>query len=283
MNGPRRRRRLDHRRDRAAARAPDRRRTRSRASNSTTATPATSCSASSIARASGQSLAEFSRRQIFEPLGMKNTSIVDRYPAPIPALARGYRQEGAGLRHRRDRLGAGRRRPGAQRRPRPRALGREFLHRQGRRPRAGRADVRGRPAEFRQVHGLCRRAQRLRVARPHLGHARRFLGRLPLEHRARAGRALLGDRAVQPCRRGCRRLSRREVAEMLPAGQARPRRGGPGEARNRNRSRSRRRGIRATCRAMPVPITARRPTRAACIDQRGAAPRARGLRAKARS
>jgi CubicO group peptidase (beta-lactamase class C family) len=48
-----------------------------------------------VARVSGQSLAEFSRRQIFEPLGMKDTSIIDRYPAPIPALARGYRKEGA--------------------------------------------------------------------------------------------------------------------------------------------------------------------------------------------
>jgi CubicO group peptidase (beta-lactamase class C family) len=47
-----------------------------------------------VARVSGQSLAEFSRRQIFEPLGMKDTSIIDRYPAPIPGLARGYRQEG---------------------------------------------------------------------------------------------------------------------------------------------------------------------------------------------
>ena len=50
-----------------------------------------------IARVSGQSLAEFSHRQIFEPLGMKNTSIVDRYPAPIPQLARGYRKTGAGF------------------------------------------------------------------------------------------------------------------------------------------------------------------------------------------
>ncbi len=46
-----------------------------------------------VARASGRSLAEFSRREIFEPLGMKNTSIVDRYPAGIAALARGYRAE----------------------------------------------------------------------------------------------------------------------------------------------------------------------------------------------
>jgi CubicO group peptidase (beta-lactamase class C family) len=47
-----------------------------------------------IARASGQSLAEFSRQRIFEPLGMKNTSVVDRYPDGIAALARGYRREG---------------------------------------------------------------------------------------------------------------------------------------------------------------------------------------------
>jgi hypothetical protein len=50
-----------------------------------------------IARVSGRSLAEFSRTQIFEPLGMRNTSIVDRYPAPIPQLARGYRAAGSGF------------------------------------------------------------------------------------------------------------------------------------------------------------------------------------------
>jgi CubicO group peptidase (beta-lactamase class C family) len=50
-----------------------------------------------IARVSGQSLADFSRQRIFEPLGMKNTSIVDRYPAAIPALARGYAKSGDGF------------------------------------------------------------------------------------------------------------------------------------------------------------------------------------------
>ena len=51
-----------------------------------------------VSRVSGESLAEFSRQRIFEPLGMKNTSIVDRYPAPIPTLARGYAQSDAGFR-----------------------------------------------------------------------------------------------------------------------------------------------------------------------------------------
>jgi len=50
-----------------------------------------------VARVSGQSLAEFSRQRIFAPLGMKNTSIVDRYPHGIAALARGYRKEGRGF------------------------------------------------------------------------------------------------------------------------------------------------------------------------------------------
>jgi CubicO group peptidase (beta-lactamase class C family) len=50
------------------------------------------------ARVSGKSLAEFSRERIFEPLGMRNTSIVDRYPAAIPALARGYSKSGTGFR-----------------------------------------------------------------------------------------------------------------------------------------------------------------------------------------
>ncbi len=51
-----------------------------------------------IARVSGESLAEFSRRRIFAPLGMKNTSIVDGYPAAIPSLARGYAKAANGFR-----------------------------------------------------------------------------------------------------------------------------------------------------------------------------------------
>jgi CubicO group peptidase (beta-lactamase class C family) len=51
-----------------------------------------------IARVSGESLAEFSRRRIFEPLGMKSTRIVDGYPAAIPALARGYAKTDTGFR-----------------------------------------------------------------------------------------------------------------------------------------------------------------------------------------
>jgi CubicO group peptidase (beta-lactamase class C family) len=51
-----------------------------------------------IARVSGQPLAQFSQARIFAPLGMKNTSIVDRYPAAIPTLARGYAKDGAGFR-----------------------------------------------------------------------------------------------------------------------------------------------------------------------------------------
>jgi len=51
-----------------------------------------------VARVSGKSLAEFSRERIFEPLGMKNTSIIDRYPAAIPTLARGYAKTETGFR-----------------------------------------------------------------------------------------------------------------------------------------------------------------------------------------
>jgi CubicO group peptidase (beta-lactamase class C family) len=51
-----------------------------------------------IARVGGESLADFSRRRIFEPLGMKNTSIVDSYPAGIPMLARGYARTESGFR-----------------------------------------------------------------------------------------------------------------------------------------------------------------------------------------
>jgi len=45
----------------------------------------------------GKSLAEFSREQIFDPLGMMDTSIVDRYPDGIAALARGYRPDAGGF------------------------------------------------------------------------------------------------------------------------------------------------------------------------------------------
>ena len=49
-----------------------------------------------IERVSGQSLAGFSRENIFLPLGMTSTSIVDRYPADIARLARGYAVSAAG-------------------------------------------------------------------------------------------------------------------------------------------------------------------------------------------
>lgn len=44
-----------------------------------------------VERVSGQSLLRFSQRYIFEPLGMDETAIVDRYPSALPQLARGYR------------------------------------------------------------------------------------------------------------------------------------------------------------------------------------------------
>ena len=43
-----------------------------------------------IERVSGRSLQDFSQANIFSPLGMTRTSIVDRYPADIPRAARGY-------------------------------------------------------------------------------------------------------------------------------------------------------------------------------------------------
>jgi CubicO group peptidase (beta-lactamase class C family) len=49
-----------------------------------------------IERVSGQSLKDFSQANIFSPLGMRSTSIVDRYPAEIPQLARGYSVSEAG-------------------------------------------------------------------------------------------------------------------------------------------------------------------------------------------
>ncbi len=44
-----------------------------------------------VERVSGQPLSRFSQRYIFEPLGMDETAIVDRYPSALPQLARGYR------------------------------------------------------------------------------------------------------------------------------------------------------------------------------------------------
>jgi CubicO group peptidase (beta-lactamase class C family) len=49
-----------------------------------------------IERVSGRSLKDFSQANIFSPLGMTSTSIVDRYPADIPRLARGYSVSAAG-------------------------------------------------------------------------------------------------------------------------------------------------------------------------------------------
>ncbi len=44
-----------------------------------------------VERLSGASLATFSQQYIFNPLGMERTAIVDRYPAALPQMARGYR------------------------------------------------------------------------------------------------------------------------------------------------------------------------------------------------
>jgi CubicO group peptidase (beta-lactamase class C family) len=49
-----------------------------------------------VERVSGRTLAEFSQANIFFPLGMTSTSIVDRYPADIAQLARGYLVSQAG-------------------------------------------------------------------------------------------------------------------------------------------------------------------------------------------
>lgn len=50
-----------------------------------------------VAKVSGESLADFERKQIFEPLGMKETRIVDRFPAGIAARARGYDKSDLGF------------------------------------------------------------------------------------------------------------------------------------------------------------------------------------------
>lgn len=50
-----------------------------------------------VERVSGRSMKQFVRDNVFEPLGMSETTIVDRYPAGLPKLARGYTKNGDGF------------------------------------------------------------------------------------------------------------------------------------------------------------------------------------------
>jgi CubicO group peptidase (beta-lactamase class C family) len=50
-----------------------------------------------IERVSGKSLREFMRDEVFRPLGMVDTEVVDHYPAGIERLARGYSRNEAGF------------------------------------------------------------------------------------------------------------------------------------------------------------------------------------------
>ena len=94
-----------------------------------------------IERVSGQSLKDFSQANIFSPLGMTSTSIVDRYPAGIARLARGYSVSEAGTSISESALGADRRRPGSHHRARPRLVGCQFLRSAYRRRRHHRHDA----------------------------------------------------------------------------------------------------------------------------------------------
>lgn len=47
-----------------------------------------------VERTSGTSLARFSKQHIFDPLGMRDTRIVDHYPVQIARLAKGYLRDG---------------------------------------------------------------------------------------------------------------------------------------------------------------------------------------------
>lgn len=49
-----------------------------------------------VEAASGRSMRAFAADEIFRPIGMASTSIVDRYPAAVAALARGYSRDGKG-------------------------------------------------------------------------------------------------------------------------------------------------------------------------------------------
>src|SRR5690606_4764393 len=47
---------------------------------------------------SGQSFASFSKQYIFQPLGMRDTTIVGHYPSGITQLARGYENQDGHIR-----------------------------------------------------------------------------------------------------------------------------------------------------------------------------------------
>lgn len=49
-----------------------------------------------VERVSKQSMRDYAAEHLFAPLGMRETSIVDRYPLDMPALARGYADDGKG-------------------------------------------------------------------------------------------------------------------------------------------------------------------------------------------
>ena len=126
------------------------------------------------------------------------------------------------------RLGTGRRRPGAQRPARSRAVGPKLLHRRARRSGVIRESTTvgvlnsGESIDY---------AAGLRVgddARPAHSQPWRLLGRLPVADPAFPGRAPHHDRALQPRRRGCGRardLRRRDLPEG-PHGSAGSRRRG---------------------------------------------------------
>ena len=65
-----------------------------------------------VEHVSGRTLAEFSQAEIFAPLGMTSTSIVDRYPIDIVRSARGYAVIGDWGQTIRMCVGTDRRRPG---------------------------------------------------------------------------------------------------------------------------------------------------------------------------
>ncbi len=200
---------------------------------------------------------------------MKNTSIIDRYPDAIPALARGYRQEGAGYvidETGWEQVGDGQVHSDIH----DLALWDEnfYTGKVGGRELV-RADVRGGPAELRSSPPATPRGSTSAgVAGPHLGDARRLLGRLPLEPHSRAGRALLRDRAVQP--RGGRRWRDGDGRRGdLPGGQAWPGRARRG--RGGDRSPSPRRGSRSTCRDYAGAYFSEEADARCVLDERGGA------------
>ena len=147
-----------------------------------------------IARVSGQSLAEFSEQQIFRPLGMNNTRIVDRYPDGIAAWRAATRSQARVSRSTR---------PAGNRWAMTRCTATCTTLRSGTRISTRRNSAAARSSTGCTTWACSTPASRRTMRRGSasmrnvaLGDARGLLGRLPVEHLADPERAFVGHRAL---------------------------------------------------------------------------------------